>query len=115
MEELRLVVAHGVFVGAELGQEVFESEAPEGVAIGLGAGQVEVFDAAEVVGIGGADHRNDLPGEVVGREAGRLGDGDLVPVGFAVLGVEGEAAAGGFCRHASGCRSAGACGDRSGP
>ena len=51
VEELLLVVAHGVFKGAEEGKKLLEGEAPESVGVGLGAGQVEVLDGAEVVGV----------------------------------------------------------------
>ncbi len=60
VEELRLVVAHGVFVRAEGGEQVLEGEAPHAVAVGLGAGQVEVFDGAEVVAVVLLDERDDF-------------------------------------------------------
>ncbi len=96
VEELRLVVTHGVFEGAEGGEEVLEGEGPHAVGVGLGAGEVEVFDGAEVVGVAVGDVGDDLGGDVVGREAGRGGDGDLALVGVAVIGVVGELAAEGF-------------------
>jgi hypothetical protein len=38
VEELEVVVAHGVFEAAEVGEEMGEEELPEGVGVGLGAG-----------------------------------------------------------------------------
>ncbi len=96
MEELRLVVAHGVFEGAEDGQEVIEGEAPHEVAVGLGAGKVEAVGGAEVVGEEASNEGDDLVGDGVGREGGRGGDGDLTLVGVAVVGIEGELAADGL-------------------
>ena len=99
VEELEVVVAHGVFEGAEVGEEFGEGELPEGVAIGLGAGEIEAVwsdKCAEVVGVGGFDQVEDFRGDGIGREGGRSGDGDLAFVGVAVVGVEGELAADGL-------------------
>ena len=70
VEELLLVVAHGVFKGAEEGKELFEGELPEGVGAGLVAGQVEVLDGAEVVAVVLGDIGDDFGGERVGRGRG---------------------------------------------
>jgi len=75
---------------------VIEEEAPEEVAVGLGAGEVEVFGGAEVVAVGGLDEGDDLLRDGVGREGGRGWDGDFAFVRVAVGGVEGELAADGF-------------------
>ncbi len=44
VEELEMIVAHGVFIRTEGGQEVSEREAPHAIAIGLSAGEVEVLN-----------------------------------------------------------------------
>ncbi len=96
VEELWLVVTHGVFIGAEGGQQVLERELPHAVAVGLGAGQGEAFGRAEVVAVGGFDEGDDLFRDRVRREAGRVGNRHLALVRVAVLGVEGELAADGL-------------------
>jgi hypothetical protein len=97
VEELEMVVAHGVFKAAEGWQHVLEEEVPEVVAIGLGAGQIEVVEGAEVVWEVGLDDGYDFLRDGVGRITRRCGDGHLVLVGVAIVGVEGELAADGFC------------------
>ncbi len=93
VEELGLVVAHGVFVRAEGGEQVLEREAPNAVAVAPGAGQVEVVEGAEVVAVILLNERDDFLRDAVGRVAGGRGNGNLALVGVAVVGVEGELAA----------------------
>lgn len=90
VEELKVIVAHGVFEGSEGGQEMLECEAPHTVGVGLGAGQVESIDGAEVMGVFVRNIRDDLGGDLVGRVDGRDRNRDLVLVGVSVFGVVGE-------------------------
>ena len=96
VEELLLVVTHGVFKGAEEGKELLEGELPEGVGAGLVAGQIEVADGAEVVAVVLGDVGDDFFREGIGREERRAWDGHFAPVGIAVVGVVGELAADGL-------------------
>ena len=91
-----MIVAHGVLKSAEVFQLVGEEELPEGVRVGLGAGEIEAFAGAEVVAVGLLDEGDDLLGDGVGWIGGWDGDGDLIFVGVAVVRVEGELAADGF-------------------
>ena len=59
MEELEVVVAHSVFEGAEVGEEFGKGEVPEAVGVGLGAGEIEAVECAEVMGVGALDHGED--------------------------------------------------------
>ena len=93
VKELRVIVAHGVFKGAEGGKKVIEREAPHAVAVGLGAGHVKALDGAEVVSVLLPDVGDDLGGDCIGREGWRRRDRDLAFVRVAVVGVEGELAA----------------------
>ena len=96
MEELEVIVAHGVFKTAEVLQLMGEEELPEGVRVGLGAGEIEAVGGTEVVGVGVLDEGDDFLGDGVRWEGGRNGDGDFVAVRVAVVGIEGELAARGF-------------------
>ncbi len=60
VEELEVVVAHGVFEAAEVGEEIGEEEAPEDVGVRLSAGEVEVGQGAEVMRVGLFDEGDDL-------------------------------------------------------
>ena len=75
---------------------MLERELPHAVAVGLGAGQGEVFAAAEVVAVGGFDEGDDLFRDRIRRKAGRVRDGDLALIRVAIFRVEGELAADGF-------------------
>ena len=100
VKELELVVAHGVFEWAEVGEEMLEREAPGAVGVGLSYGAVEVVDRAKVVAVLALDVVDDFERDVVGREREWLGNGNLSLVRVAVFGVVGELAADGAGRSA---------------
>ena len=93
MEELQLIVAHGVFKGTEGREKVFEGEAPHSVAIVLCGGEVEVRDGTEVVRVFARHEIDDFLCDVVRRKGWWHRDGKLILVGLAIFSVEGKLAA----------------------